>query len=611
MPRCDIETFIHEGDRIADYDAVKANHGIKLPAAVKTNARLLDEKLAAITVCDPAIGSGAFPVGMMQEIVRARSALTPYFNDTHERTPYHFKRHAIQNCLYGVDIDPGAVEIAKLRLWLSLVVDEEDVHQTRPLPNLDYKVVAGNSLLGFPFRSERLRKIEELKAQFFGETSHDVKTRLKAEIDGQLSQAFANSKRSLGYAVNFDFRTVFSEIFHRKGGFDVVIGNPPYLFARNSKEKGITAADKQIYHDAYKLAQYQVNLYPLFIEKGTSILRDRGSFAFITPNNWLTINTNGLLRQFVLGQSEVTIVNFFARMFASADVDSSIIIYKRSGEKRRIKLFEFRTVLEFVTETDCDFFLQQRDSIINIDAQKGGRVAALTGKIESQADRLRDAADAKVGLGAYGLGRGIPPQTEEMIRNRIYHSTKKASPDHYRYIDGRDVCRYRVGWSGEFLQYGDHLREPRRDWKLFSSKRILVRQIPANPPYCIHACIVEETLLNDRNSMNIVNFREPPELVLGIVNSRLTSFWFVHKFGKMQRQTFPQFKVNELAEFPLPRGRNQRQDEIIPLVEKILSAKRDDPEADISAMDRKLDQIVYELYGLTPEEIAIVEGAVK
>ena len=125
----------------------------RCPRASSKHARLIDEKLADITVCDPAVGSGAFPVGMMTEIVRARSALTPYFNDVHDRTPYHFKRHAIQNCLYGVDIDPGAVEIAKLRLWLSLVVDEEDVKQIKPLPNLDYKIVVGNSLMGFPFKS--------------------------------------------------------------------------------------------------------------------------------------------------------------------------------------------------------------------------------------------------------------------------------------------------------------------------------------------------------------------------------------------------------------------------------------------------------------------------
>ena len=147
VPRADIETFIHLGEQISHYEAVETRYAIKMPKSIEKHARLIDEKLADITICDPAVGSGAFPVGMMTEIVRARSALTPYFNDVHDRTPYHFKRHAIQNCLYGVDIDPGAVEIAKLRLWLSLVVDEEDVKQIKPLPNLFYKIVTGNSLL--------------------------------------------------------------------------------------------------------------------------------------------------------------------------------------------------------------------------------------------------------------------------------------------------------------------------------------------------------------------------------------------------------------------------------------------------------------------------------
>ena len=165
-------------------------HYPKLPKSIEQHARLIDEKLADITVCDPAVGSGAFPVGMMTEIVRARCALTPYFNDVHERTPYHFKRHAIQNCLYGVDIDAGAVEIAKLRLWLSLVVDEEDVKQIKPLPNLDYKVVVGNSLLGFPFKSQGLQQIADLKRAFFDETDHDKKELLKAAIDKAIHECF-------------------------------------------------------------------------------------------------------------------------------------------------------------------------------------------------------------------------------------------------------------------------------------------------------------------------------------------------------------------------------------------------------------------------------------
>ena len=128
---------------------------------------------------------------MMTEIVRARCALTPYFNDVHERTRYHFKRHAIQNCLYGVDIDPGAVEIAKLRLWLSLVVDEEDVKQIKPLPNLDYKdrhrqlsawrredVYSTNKLF---------HRLEALKPLYFDESDKKQKEKYKPEIDDRFT----------------------------------------------------------------------------------------------------------------------------------------------------------------------------------------------------------------------------------------------------------------------------------------------------------------------------------------------------------------------------------------------------------------------------------------
>ncbi len=233
VPRADLETLVRSGEQIAHYEAVAADYPIKMPASIKKYARHIDEALAAIAVLDPAVGSGAFLVGMMTEIVRARSALTPYFNAVTERTAYAFKRHAIQNCLYGVDIDPGAVEIAKLRLWLSLVVDEEDVQQIKPLPNLDYKIVVGNSLLGFPFKSQRLGEVERLKQAFFDETDPTRKSALKAQVDRVLAAAFAASKQSLGYEVTFDFALYFSEVFREKGGFDVVIGNPPYVVSND------------------------------------------------------------------------------------------------------------------------------------------------------------------------------------------------------------------------------------------------------------------------------------------------------------------------------------------------------------------------------------------
>jgi len=233
VPRKDIEALIRLGDQAAHYETARMSgtksYKAELPKSIEKYARQIDDKLKAISVCDLAVGSGAFPVGMMTEIVRARSALTPYFNDIYERTPYFFKRHAIQNCLYGVDIDPGAVEIAKLRLWLSLVVDEEDVKQIKPLPNLDYKIVTGNSLIGFPFKSQRLDTIEQLKQKFFEETDHDRRTDFKNQIDEQLHAAFAASEKSLGYRVDFDFEITFSEIFRTNKGFDIVIANPPYV----------------------------------------------------------------------------------------------------------------------------------------------------------------------------------------------------------------------------------------------------------------------------------------------------------------------------------------------------------------------------------------------
>ena len=161
VPREDIEALVHMGDLAIEHDTHVENQGkethdysYKLPGSIRLNAALIDEALANIRVCDPAIGSGAFPVGMMTEIVHARSTLTSYMGEKKGRTSYSFKRHAIQNSIYGVDIDPSAVEIAKLRLWLSLVVDEDDIKQIQPLPNLDYKIVCGNSLLGVKRRLE-------------------------------------------------------------------------------------------------------------------------------------------------------------------------------------------------------------------------------------------------------------------------------------------------------------------------------------------------------------------------------------------------------------------------------------------------------------------------
>ena len=615
--------------------------------------------LDEIKIIDPACGSGAFPMGILHKMLLVLQKADPdlklwvknhlgniepgIFKDRllerirNENWEYVRKLLIIQKSIYGVDIQTIAVEISKLRFFLSLIVDEQidDLRKDRgveALPNLEFKFVVANSLIELPpvinrqvglGVNEEVTKLKELRNRYLRSYGREKKSIEEdfLQTRGKLIEHNINWGGKDAFALQLASWNPFSYescgwfdpewMFGIEDGFDIVIANPPYIFARNSEMKGLTDEDKKYFYAHYQLAEYQVNLYPLFIEKGTSLLKPNGCLCFITPNNWLTINTNKSMRKFVLAQSDIIIVNFYSRVFESSEVDSSIIIYRSASDNRRLTLCEYTDSLKFIKESECNFFLSQRDHIINIEAFKDTGIANLIDKIDSQSITIDQVADVKAGLVAYEVGTGNPPQTEAMKEKRVYHSTRKINNNYIKYLDGKDVCRYRLDWSGEFLKYGDNLAAPRKDFRLYSTKRILVRQIPSKPPYCINACLVEETVLNDRNSMNIINLKESAECILGILNSRLTSFWFVHKFGKMQRSTFPQFKVNELANFPLPKNRQSKQADITKLVKQILTAKRVDPKVDLTRLEHQIDQMVYELYGLTSEEIAVVEGTFK
>jgi hypothetical protein len=208
----DIEKLIKYGDTTIENDnhvAMKGEenktYSFKLPESIRKNAEIIDEALKNIRVCDPAIGSGAFPVGMMNEIIRARNVLTPYLSfreaesTKQSRTIYNFKRHAIQNCLYGVDIEPGAVEIAKLRLWLSLIVDEENIEQIKPLPNLDYKIMQGNSLISefMGLDLDNDKQNNENARLFSTDESKEFYEKLKDKKNELLNQPNTNKKKAL------------------------------------------------------------------------------------------------------------------------------------------------------------------------------------------------------------------------------------------------------------------------------------------------------------------------------------------------------------------------------------------------------------------------------
>ena len=228
-------------------------------------------------------------------------------------------------------------------------------------------------------------------------------------------------------------------------------------------------------------------------------------------------------------------------------------------------------------------------------------------------------AVVKSGLVAYETGKGTPTQTNSMKERRIYHSDFPLDDGWRKYLDGIDVKRYEMGWSGQYIKYGKNLAAP-RDPALYQGKRLLIRQIPSKPPYSINGMFIDQDYINDRNSMIIKANHADYDIfyILGVLNSRLISYWFDKFFGKFQRKIFPQFKVNELAQFPIHVNNNPNlTSEISTLVLKMIELKKrkasipleyEQLEREVSATNSAIDHKVYELYELTNEEIRNVES---
>lgn len=524
--------------------------------------------LKKIKVLDPACGSGSFLIKALEIIFEKHKEFG--FRGIEELV----KIQILENNIYGVDLDQQAVEITRLNLLINTL------NERMKLPLLD-NIKNGNSLIS--------GTDEELK-KYFGANFRDKKP--------------------------FNWQEEFPGVF-KQGGFDAVIGNPPYIFARGGS---FSENEKKYYYDKFELSQYQLNTYLLFIERGIKLLKDGGYFGFIVPNNWLTINSFVKMREFLLKNTgNLKIINAANKVFNQVSVDSSLLLFKKD-KPTTVELGELEgeIVPNLIKHKPDDFY--QNDFIINIDKNSKKNIGSeILEKINNSLS-LGKIAKVSTGLKAYQIGKGRPSQTKEIKESRKFHSNKKLDKTYIRYLSGVDVKRYKLDWSGEYLSYGDWLAEPRKSVK-FNSLRILIRQIPSPFPRCINAVLTKENYLNDINSMVIFNLMREYNLkyVLGIINSKLISYWFVNTFDKFQRKIFPQFKVNELAKFPIVQADKITQNSIIDLVDKMLelnkqfqkipenSNKWNSIKAEIEKTDKKIDEEVYKLYGLTPEEIKVVE----
>lgn len=657
-----IREFILYGDFMKDEDTVKerrqgkggmyiSENLYKLDAGGKVVVNRLkdmDEALKNVRVADPAVGSGAFPLGMLNEIVRARQNISAYMAitmnayDTRmmyqmDRSPHNLKYETIKNCIFAADIEPSAVDIAQLRLWLSLVIDDEinpnaqsalDGHKNPlPLPNLESNILCGNSLID-EFQGTRLIKESDL----FGDSTYQLdmnhsrfesivrtliekqnelfhcdntekKKQLKDEIESLrdmviLSQLegctpdkihrYHESKRmaSKPYVL---WHLDFARVFREKGGFDIVIGNPPYGAKFSAKEKKVLS---RIYEKSnvpdYESADF-------FIEIGYKLLKTNGILSYIVPNmfmanvfaekyrkhlinNWFLKKVDNLSEIDVFESAKVRNCIVF---FIKQEEWNSAIFTKITVENLNVKLLKKKTLhVQVLTENISNWLnLIEKDEI----------AIAIAKKMENESISLGEISDISQGLIPYDKYRG---HSEEIIKNKIWNADYQKDDTYRRELRGKDVDRYKLHWNGkDWISYGDWLAAPRKP-DFFRYPRILVREI-TNPR--VFATYTEEEYYNTPSIINCINFRIDIYYVLGILNSELMSFYHNIMSPKAAKGLFPKILVNDIRKIPI---RLSKQNLLTQLVEKVKSML-DNPNVEI---DKQIDEIVYEIYEINKEE---------
>ncbi len=714
VPREDIETLIKHGETAQENDTLVNERGeergrykYKLPESIRDNAEAIDQKLADIKVCDPAVGSGAFLVGMMSEIVRTRMVLTQFLGNG-ERTAYDLKRHAIQNSLYGVDIDLGAVEIAKLRLWLSLIVDEDDYKQIKPLPNLDYKIMQGNSLLedyegikliderffekqeekaivrqrlerdqskiqreyiqlntdrkltkvrkaefekrlkeidkalkeldkpwsngqdelGLYGKSEILSKADkllELHEQFFSAHNKRLKDQLKRQIDvltWDLIETTLKEQRESEKLKDvrrfqqtntrpfFLWRLNFAEVFSANDGFDVVIANPPYVNAMEMK-RSYQASILRGYRANYESAVGALDIYILFFEQGIRILASRGMLAFITPNKYLSASYAKAFRNYCI--SHVSIHQFVD--LSNIPVFQEVSVYpiltfllKGTAES---EFFTLRPVPPQLESVRSESFSRQAfpsASLTTLPENLWGYV------LSSHYPILRSVERKSMPLEQFARVRATSTAKESDDFTKYIGLNQK--PDTKKLVNTGTIDRFVSLWGKQPMRHkGQSYATPYLD---------MTANIPASrrkvydSPKVIFAKMAKRVeafadIEGEYASLN-TNCAYGPDVdrllfLCGFVNSKLFQFVYAEYFGgsRMSGGYF-QFQAPQLRVMPFPSDHAGFAQEICQLTRQI--AERSSSGTGCASLDRAIDDLVYRMYDLDQQSIAVIEESV-
>ncbi|MBN1818735.1 MAG: N-6 DNA methylase [Sedimentisphaerales bacterium] len=568
----------------------------------KTRPPRMDEPL---TILDPACGSGSFLLGAYQYLLdwhleyysqneprQWLSAKHPPIVETTggaDRKSYKLtveeRKRILLDHIYGVDIDSQAVEVTKLSLLLKVLEGEKQLHlfaAERALPDLADNIKCGNSLIGPDFYHGRQLAL------------FDEEQRLKINA--------------------FDWNAEYPDIMSR-GGFDAVIGNPPWgaLFTKDEKTYLVVHFPN--------VPTKTKDSYFYFISEALILLKQDSLLGFIIPNTWLLINHAESYRRFLLEHELIEIRDYGDGVFSKAIVEScTIVMAKTKSKLHTCRVFRLRKDSLLTNQVvDTEVWLEDPNCRINIDLTRE-RADVLT-KLSHRAVLFEEKCIIKWGIKPYQTGYGNPPQTKEMISARVYHSDVKHDDSWKSLLVGSDVDRYQLTFQGnQFIKYGKNLMYP-SDETLMKGSKLLVRQTSD-----IIRSVYDEEGYYCQNSVFIVYSSDfNLHYLLGILNSRLMRFVYSIRNPQIGK-IFAEIKPSVIKQLPICtidfENPNEKvhHNQMVELVESMLQLHKDIQtvrtpeekraiERQIAATDQQIDRLVYELYGLTDEEIRLVEEA--
>lgn len=525
--------------------------------------------LKNIKILDPACGSGSFLMKAFDYLVTLDKKKNGEIEQTKldlagATATYGRKIEILKNNIFGVDLDPKAVEIAQLNLLLKAA---EKKHR---LPTLQENIKIGNSLIDDKTISPRAFRWEE------------------------------------------EFKEIISN-----GGFDVVIGNPPYGAAFNNNEK-IYFEQKYFYMKSI------YESYRLFIERAIKLVKKEGYLGLIIPNTWFYLTNAEHMRKELLSKfTLVKIINLPQSVFEDATIDTCILILRNlSQNSNQIKTYFFPYKDKINNLENLKYSMIKQNDLLNapssvINLKLTGDDASLISKIKKQPLVLNDYVKIITGIKPYQVGKGIPSQTKKILDEKPYTSTTQKDGSFKPWLTGKFISRYGLLPNKEFIKYGEWLAEPKTA-VIFETDRIVLQQI-RNPslPRRIVATFIKGGIYTNNGIHNLLIKDKKQSLwILGILNSKLMNFYFSAHYNDVN------IKPSNLYNLPYPQYAPNSK--IITLVSQILSLndkldkirnKQTDQKAqlekEIQKLDSEIDEEVYKLYGITEGEKKIIEESLK